>query len=97
MGIIKSPQNENVQPQVIRTDPKAPLMQGKRLNRLASFFNRRQFCFELDSFMVVKMDVVINQRIGCSKILDFLAVDTLGFQDAKEIFSHSVVEAISTP
>lgn len=65
------------------------------LSGLASLFKRRQFCFKLNALMVVKMDVIINQRISGGKIFDFLPVNTLSLKYRKEIFSHGVVVTVT--
>ena len=50
-------------------------------NELASLFKRCQFCLELDSLAVVKVDVFTYEEtsllIGCN----FLPINTLGFEN----------------
>ncbi len=46
--------------------------------------------------MVVKMDKIVDYFCSLLESLDLLAVDTLGFKDREEIFSHSVVVAAPT-
>lgn len=55
------------------------------------------FVFQLNTLMVIKVDIIVNHFIGLFKSLWFVSVDALGFQDAKEIFSQRIVTAISTP
>ena len=59
----------------------------KILRVLASLFKRRQFCLELNPLMVVKVNVIINQRFCHGKIFDFMSVDAFSFEDGKEILS----------
>ena len=55
------------------------------------------FVFQLNTLMVIKVDIIVNHFISLFKSLWFASVDALGFQDAKEIFSQRIVIAISTP
>lgn len=55
------------------------------------------FVFQLNTLMVIKVDIIVNRFIGLFKSLWFVSVDALSFQDAKEIFSQRIVIAISTP
>ena len=68
--------------------------QEKKLTELTSFFKRCQFCFELNALVIVKMNVLINEGASFVKRRKFMAIDTLYFQDAEEVFSHSVVVQI---
>ena len=47
--------------------------------------------------MVVEVDVSVNYLIGLGKGSGSVPVDTLRFEDSKEIFSQSIVLAVSTP
>ena len=62
---------------------------------LTSQFKRSQFCFKLNSLMVVKIDVSINEKTSFLKSLKFYAVNTFSFENGKEIFSQSIVIRIS--
>lgn len=55
------------------------------------------FAFQLNTLMVIKVDIIVNHFISLFKSLWFVSVDALSFQDAKEIFSQRIVIAISTP
>ncbi len=55
------------------------------------------FVFQLNTLMVIKVDIIVNHFISLFKSLWFASVDALSFQDAKEIFSQRIVIAISTP
>lgn len=44
--------------------------------------------------MVVEVDEFINEFSGLLEGFDFLAVDTFGFENRKEIFGHGVVIAV---
>lgn len=55
------------------------------------------FVFQLNTLMVIKVDIIVNHFISLFKSLWFVSVDALSFQDAKEIFSQRIVIAISTP
>lgn len=55
------------------------------------------FAFQLNTLMVIKVDIIVNHFISLFKSLWFASVDALSFQDAKEIFSQRIVIAISTP
>ena len=45
--------------------------------------------------MVVKINKIINEISGLAERLDFLAVDTLCFEDGEKILNHGVVIAVS--
>lgn len=55
------------------------------------------FAFQLNTLMVIKVDIIVNHFISLIKSLWFVSVDALSFQDAKEIFSQRIAIAISTP
>ena len=48
-----------------------------------------------EPLVVIEVNVFVNQVIGLLKCFELLAVDTFGFQNAKEIFCHCIVIAIS--
>ena len=66
---------------------KKPLWNIESSNELASQFKRSQFCFGLDALMIVKVDVVIYQLSCFCESIDLRPVNTLCFEDRKEIFS----------
>ncbi|MDP3447988.1 MAG: hypothetical protein Q8S22_08015 [Eubacteriales bacterium] len=68
-----------------------------RLRELASFFERRQFRFQLDALMVVEIDILINEQSSFVDRFGFAAMDTSCFQNAKEVFRHCIIVAVSTP
>ena len=57
---------------------------------------RRHSCFALDALMVVKVDIAVNHLVGFREGRRFVAVDTLRFEDRKEIFCHCIVIRVST-
>ena len=52
-------------PKINRQHKKAP--RSKSSNKLASEFNRCQFCFELNTLKIVKLNIPINDNIGFLK------------------------------
>ena len=58
---------------------KTLLQDSVKLRKLASFFKRRQFCFELNPFMIVEKDIVRDELAGLVRRFRFVPVDTLGF------------------
>ena len=62
---------------------------------LAPQFQRRQFCFSLDALVVIEINIVVDQYIGLLKGGSLMSVNTLGFENGKEVFCHCVVIAIS--
>ena len=50
-----------------------------KLRKLASFFKRRQFCFDLNPLMIVEKNVVVDELPGLVRRLGFVPADTLGF------------------
>ena len=55
-------------------------------NELTSLFERCQFCFELNAFIVVELNVCTYEEARLLIGADFRAVDTFGFKNRKEIF-----------
>ena len=51
----------------------------------------------MDAFVVIEVDVIVNHLVGFLKSFRLVSVDTLCFEDSKEIFSQGIVIAISTP
>lgn len=60
-------------------------------------FQRCQFCSSLDTLMVIKEYVVVNEMSGILKSWDLRAVDTFRFEDREKIFSQSIVIRITWP
>ena len=50
-----------------------------------------QFCFELNTFVVVKLNVCTYEETRLLIGADFRTGNTFGFEDREEIFSRSVV------
>ena len=63
----------------------------KLSNELTSLFERCQFCFKLDTFIVVEVYVFIYEEARLLIGFEFGAVYTLGFENGKEFFRRSVV------
>ena len=63
----------------------------KLSNELTSLFVWCQFCFELNTFVVVEANIFAYEEARLLIGFEFGAVDTLCFENRKEIFSHSVV------
>ena len=53
---------------------------------IASLFKWCQFCFELNTFIVVELDVGTYEEARLLIGADFGAVDTLGFKNREKIF-----------
>ena len=60
-------------------------------DELAPQFQRCQFCFGLDTLVVIEIDVIINELPGLFEGSDLCPVDTLRFEDGEEVFSQSVI------
>ncbi len=56
---------------------------------------RRLSSFQLDAFIVIKVDKFINDFSGLPERIYFLVVDTLRLENGEEIFSHCVVITVS--
>ena len=67
---------------------KAPKV-GRResSNGLTSLFEWRQFCFELNSLVVVEIDKIVNEATSLLEGSDLRPMDTLRFENGKEVFS----------
>ncbi len=65
-------------------------------NILTSLLKRCQFCFKLDTLVIVKVDVFIYEEASLLIGLKLNAVNALGFENRKEIFCQSVVIRIAT-
>jgi hypothetical protein len=50
----------------------------------------------MDALVVIEINKIVNQFSGLLKSPDFMPVNTLSFEDREEIFSHSVIIAVST-
>ena len=68
----------------------------KLSNELTSHFKGSQFCFKLDTFVIVKVDVFTYEEARLLIGGDFLTVNALSFKNGEKIFSQSVVIRIST-
>jgi len=55
-----------------------------------------QFCFDLDTLVVVEIDVFINKCFGFGACCNLCSVNTFSFENRKEIFSQSIVIRIPT-
>ena len=78
------------------SDKQGPFVKYRTLRNLASFFKRRQFCFELNPLMVVEKYKVINELSCMSNGLRFVSSQAFGLEYSEEVFSHSVIIAISS-
>ena len=56
---------------------------------------RRHSSFILDALMVVEVDVFVDEIIGFIECFWFMSVNTLCFQDRKEVFCHCIVIGIA--
>ena len=74
-----------------RPAQKAPLWQNGSSRELAPQLERSQFCIQLNTLMIVKMDVVVDQTPSFSKGLDLRSVDTLCFEDREKAFCQSII------
>ena len=52
---------------------------------------RSQSCFRLDAFVVVEVAIIVDHLVGFLKGLLLVPVNALGFEDAKEVFSHCLL------
>ena len=75
---------------------KKPLWHIKLSNELASQFKRSQFCFELNTLMIVKVNVIINHSSSFLKGRYLCPVNALCFENREEIFSQSIIIRIAT-
>lgn len=64
-------------------------------NILTSFFGRSQFCFELDSFVVVEADVFAYEEPRLLIGLELGSVNALCFENREEVFRQSIIVWIS--
>lgn len=66
-------------PQIVRTAQKTPPKQGYEIlsNILAPKFHRCQFCFSLDTLVVVEIDIIVNQFSSILESLSFHSMYTL--------------------
>ena len=60
-------------------------------SKLASFFERSQFCFCLDPLVVVETDKLSNEEASLLKSFQFYTVNALSFENREKIFRHCVV------
>ena len=82
--------------QIVQTAQKEPLVQEYSVLAGVAQRERRHSSFALDALMVVKVDVTVNHLVGFREGRRFVAVDTLRFEDRKEIFCHCVVIWVPT-
>ena len=54
-----------------------------------------QSCFRLNAFVVVEVDIIADHLVGFLKGTRLVPVNSLGFENSKEVFSQCVVIAIS--
>lgn len=62
---------------------------------LTSHFEGSQFCFKLNTLMIVEIDVSVDEKTSFIKSLKFNAVNAFGFEDREKIFSQSIVIRVS--
>lgn len=76
---INNHQYRNEPPQIVRTAQKTPPKQGYEIlsNILAPKFHRCQFCFSLDTLVVVEIDIIVNQFSSILESLNFHSMYTL--------------------
>ena len=55
----------------------------------------RQHSIKLDTLVVVKVDVVVDQRPRLTDCFGFVEANTFRFKNAEEVFNHCVVVAIA--
>lgn len=72
-------QTNDEPPQIVRTAQKTPPKQGYEIlsNILAPKFHRCQFCFSLDTLVVVEIDIIVNQFSSILESLNFHSMYTL--------------------
>ena len=70
-------------PQFVQTAPKEPLLQKNGLSRKRAPRSSGA-CFELDTLVVIEVNIFVNQRFCHGKIFGFLAVDALSLEDGKK-------------
>lgn len=75
-------------PQIVQTAQKQPNWQKNLLlsNELISLFKRSQFCFCLNTVIIVEVDVFGYDEASLLISGKFYSVDTLDFECGKEIF-----------
>ena len=66
-------------------------------NSLASFFQRRQACFCLYTFIIIEINVFVNEKSRFIEGFDFLPIYTLRFENGEEIFRHGIVITVPAP
>ena len=62
---------------------------------LAPLLKRCQFCFQLYSFVVVEVDVIVNNLLGLLEGEKLGLVNGFFFEMPKEVLHGSIVEAVS--
>ena len=74
--------------QFVRTVQKSPHGRKYKIlsNILTSYFKRSQFCFKLNSFVIVEMDIFIYEEASLLIGFERGSVNTLCLQDGEEIF-----------
>ena len=63
---------------------------------LTSLFEGSQFCFKLNTLMIVEIDVSVDEKTSFIKSLKFYTVNAFCFENREEIFSQSIVIWITT-
>ena len=74
--------------------PGGPAVNRSRLSGVAQR-QRRHSCFRLDAFIVIEMNVPVDQIICFFECLGFMPVDTFRFQYGEEIFCQCIVIWVS--
>lgn len=62
-----------------------------------SFFKRRQFCFELNTLIIVEINEIVNEQLCLLNGIGSMPAQAFGFQYSKEVFSHSIIITVSPP
>lgn len=70
---------------------KSRLWQNELSTELAPQLKRSQFCIQLNTLMIVEINVVINQPPSFGKGFDLRSVNTLCFENREKVFSQSIV------
>ena len=67
------------QPQIVLTAQKSTIWQrNNSSNELTSHFKGSQFCFKLNTLVVVETDVSVDEKTSFLKSLKFYSVNTFG-------------------
>ena len=66
-------------------------MANELRTELAPQLKRSQFSIQLNTLVIVEMNIVINQPASFGKGFDLYPVNTLSFENREKIFSQSIV------